>query len=311
MNFFENKRAATLTGVFALAFVGLMAWGYTKGSAAEATIKDLTTKENTLRSITASALPPKAETKSTLNKATKNIRSRVNMLTDDLKAYTKTCKVITADAISKELLFHPEHLNAARTWLNKKANGCEIPGGDAFTFGLDRNYNERNDAATTDTTPYLLYQLNAARTLAGYVAEAGAVSLDRMYCEPVPSEEEGTYTPLHIELSFTAKRGSIPSDTAHTGTVTKVINSILEGKGDIVLRQEEKEAGAYFFIIKGINVNSNNSYGALDSYSEPFQTAGSDNAEPVSIAQRKVGLDDETVRVNLIIEAVYFSQNAN
>ncbi len=313
MNFLENKRAAALTGVFALAFVGLMTLGYMKSTEAEAIKKESTANENTLQTITRSALAPKAETKAVLNKATKSLQTRIATLKADLKPYTDTCKAITADAISKELLFHPEHLGAARSWLSKKAaaTGCEIPGAEGFTFGLDRNYNERNDAATTETTPFLLYQLNAARTLAGYVADAGAVSLDRMYCEPVPGEEDGKYTSLHIELTFTAKRGNIPSDSAHTSVSTQVQNAILDGKGEIVLRQEESKDARYLFKIKGINANSNNTYEPIDSYSEPFQTAGDDTAEPTSIAKRKVGTEDETVQINLIVEAIYFSQNAN
>lgn len=313
MNILENKRATALTGVFALAFVGLMAMGYMKSTEADAINKEASTNENALRSATGSALAPNAETKAVLNKATKSLQARAAIIKADLKPYTATCKAITADAISKETLFHPEHLGAARNWLNKKAGatGCEIPGAEGFTFGLDRNYNERNDAATTETTPFLLYQLNAARTLAGYVADAGAVSLDRMYCEPVPGEEDGNYTSLHIELTFTAKRGNIPSDGAHTSVVSQIENAILDGKGEIVLRQEESKDARYLFKIKGINANSNNTYEPIDTYSEPFQTAGEANTEPASIAKRKVGQEDETVQVNLIVEAIYFSQNAN
>ena len=62
-----------------------------------------------------------------------------------------------------------------------------------------------------------------------------------------------------------------------------------------------------------MNVNTNNTYGTVDPYTEPFQTAGSDGseAESISIAQQKAGHEDETAYVNMIIEAVYFSQNAN
>ena len=315
MSIFENKRAVALTGVFALGFAGLMAWGFTQNATAEALIKEATANESTLRSITSSALTPKKETRDTLNTHAKTIRSQAAVLKSDLRTYTDTCKNITKDAISKELLFHPDHLKAARNWINKKAGetGTALPAGDGFTFGLDRNYNERNDAANAQTTPFLLYQLNAARTLAGYVVDAGAVSLDRMYCEPVPSEEDGEYTRLHIELSFTAKRGYIPSDADHTSTITRVLNAIVEGNGEIVTRNEEKKEGKYFFNIKGMNVNTNNTYGTVDPYTEPFQTAGSDGseAESISIAQQKAGHEDETAYVNMIIEAVYFSQNAN
>lgn len=313
MNIFENKRAVGLTSVFALAFAGLMAWGFAKKSEADSIIKEATAAEAGLRTITSSALPPKKETRSALNAATKEINAQVKLLNADLAPYVNTCKDISKDALSKEQLFHPEHLRAARNWLNKiaSASGTQLPAGDAFTFGLDRNFNERNDAATPETTPFLIYQLNAARTLAGYVAQAGAVSLERMYCEPVPSEEEGDITPIHIELSFTVKRGNIPSDAAHTSAITQVLNAILEGKGEVVSRNEEKKDARFFFIVKGINVNSNNSYGTADPYSEPFQTAGDEGAQATSIAQQKVGMEDETAYVNLIVEAVYFSQNAN
>lgn len=313
MNIFENKRAVALTGVFALAFAGVLVWGFANKSEADAAIVEANAKKTEGKSLASSSLAPNAETRDILNKNAKALEENVNIFKSDLKAYTDTCKAITADAISKETLFHPDHLKAARTWLSKitSQSGCTVPDGEGFTFGLDRNYNERNDAATVDTTPFLLFQLNAARTLAGYVAESGATSLDRMYCEPVPSSEDGVHTSLHIELSFTAQRGEIPLLEDHTSTTTQVINAILEGEGKIVTRQEEKQKGHYFFIIKGINANSNNSYGPIESYTEPFQTAGADGAAATVVAKRVTGLPDETVHVNLVVEAVYFSQNAN
>lgn len=300
MSLFENKRAFTLTTIFAFAFAGCATYGFLQRSALQDTVKKINEADSKMEKIVKSPLPAKAETRELLNKQTTAIQRSLRPLEEDLSVYAKTCKALTEDAIKKETNFKPDFLKKARASFVEMANaaGCRLDDPEGFTFGLDRNYNERNDAATTTTTPYLLYQLAAAKTLAGYVVNAGAVSLDRMYCEAVPNTEaEEETTPLLIELSFTVKRGEIPVGQEYTAPVTQVLNSILEGKGS-----NEKEK--FFFIIRGINMMSNNTYGSVDPYSDPF----ANNAEgPTTIADRKVGKPEETIRVNLIVEAVYFS----
>lgn len=300
MSLLENKRAFTLTAIFALAFAGCATYGFIQRGALQDTVKDINEADTKLEKLAKSPLPAKAETKELLNKQANVIQRTLKPLEDDMSVYAKTCKALTEDAIKKETNFKPDNLKKARAAFVEKANaaGCRLDDPEGFTFGLDRNYNERNDAATTTTTPYVLYQLAAAKTLAGYAVEAGAVSIDRMYCETVPTTEpDAETTPLLIELTFTVKRGEIPTEEEYTAPITKMLNSIVEGKGS-----NDKEK--FFFIIRGINMMSNNTYGPLDTYSDAFAT----EAEGAStIAERKVGQPEETVRVNLIVEAVYFS----
>lgn len=300
MSLLENKRAFTLTTIFALAFAGTATFGVIQRGELQDTVKKINEADTKLEKLAKSPLPAKAETRELLNKQAGAIQRSLKPLEEDLSAYAKTCKALTEDAIKKETNFKPDYLRKARTAFVEMANaaGCRLDDPEGFTFGLDRNYNEKNDAANSTTTPYVLYQLAAAKTLAGYVVNAGAVSLDRMYCEPVPNTEpEDEATPLLIEMSFTVKRGEIPVGQEYTAPLTQVLNSILEGKGS-----NDKEK--FFFIIRGINMTSNNVYGTVDTYSDPFADNG---GAPTSIAERKAGKPEETIRVNLIIEAVYFS----
>lgn len=299
MNIFENKRAFALTSVFALAFAGCATYGWMQRGELQDTIKKINEADAKLEKLAKSPLPATAGTKSLLNKQASVLERNTKPLAADLAAYTKTCKNLTEDAINKEAIFKPDDLKKARTAFTEKAAkaNCHIDDPDSFTFGLDRNYNERNDAANPKTTPYLLYQLAAAKTLAGYGVGAGAKSLDRMYCEPVPTTEAtGEPTPLIIELSFSFNRGEIPAGEHYTSGITKLLNSILEGKG-------ENEKERFLFSVRGINFQNLNNYGTVDAYSDPFADGGD---APKSIADRKVGKPDETIRVNLIVEAVYF-----
>lgn len=300
MSLLENKRAFTLTAIFALAFAGTATFGVIQRGELQDTVKKINEADSKLEKLAKAPLPAKAETKELLNKQAGVIQRALKPLEEDLSVYAKTCKALTEDAIKKETNFKPDDLKKARAAFVEKANaaGCRLDDPEGFTFGLDRNYNERNDAATLTTTPYVLYQLAAAKTLAGYAVDAGAVSIDRMYCETVPTTEaEEETTPLLIELTFTVKRGEIPTEEEYTGAIAKVLNAIVEGKGS-----NDKEK--FFFIIRGLNMMSNNTYGPVDTYSDPF-TAEAEG--PSTIAERKVGNAEETIRVNLIVEAVYFS----
>ena len=317
MNLFENKRAMSLTGVFALAIVGMTAYGFSVCSETNAKIAECEEAQKALKSQTEAVLPPSTKTIAALEAATKSLTAQSAILKKGLTPCINTCKKLVTGSAKNNEIFGPQHLAAARKWLDDKinANGSSAfsrPGGDQFTFGLGRDYNERQDAANRDTTPYLLYQLNAARTLAGYVADSGAISLDRMYCEPVPSEDDGERTSLHIELSFTAKRGAVPTAGDYASPLSKVLNAIKEGKGVVVPREGKAESGEYFFVLKGLNASTiKGTYIDKQEYTPTARVAGSENVEPEQIATLLVGDADDEVRFNLVIEAVYFSESAN
>ena len=142
-----------------------------------------------------------------------------------------------------------------------------------------------------------------------------------MYCEPTRTKEVGAqydvnlvndsekqwpYLPIHIEMSFTAPR---PADDADAAPLTKVLNSITEGKGSIITTDAEKAINGqkYFFVVKAINVKANNRSEGLENFSAPTAVNGETGAQPAySVADQKTGFASDTVRVNLVVEAVYF-----
>lgn len=333
MSIFENKRAVALTSVFAVGFIGCLAWGFSAKSALDTKLAEITAQEETQRGLQNRELSPTADTISELNSQRKALANKTAVLEKDLATYTATCRELSKGAINKNERFRPAFLETARNWLNKKKGdkAIQIPDGDNFTFGLDKDYNEKEDAANADNTPYVIYQLNAARTLAGYVVDSGAVSLDRMYCEPVPTEkvEEGNVS-MHIELSFTAKRPHTPylqpdklteigkakdeterAKLQNVSALTYVVNEILKGNGDALTTQKLDTAGKYFFIIRGFRISGSNVCEENTPIEPPVANAGEEAKEnDAPVAKRRVGSPEDTVSVDLIIESIYFSQTA-
>ncbi len=333
MSIFENKRAVALTSVFAVGFIGCLAWGFSSKSALDTKLAEITAQEETQRSLQNRELSPTADTISELNHQRKALANKTAVLQKDLDSYIATCRELSKGAINKNERFRPAFLETARNWLNKKKGNKAIliPDGDNFTFGLDKDYNEKEDAANAENTPYVIYQLNAARTLAGYVADSGAISLDRMYCEPVPAEkaEDGNVS-MHIELSFTAKRPNTPyllpnklteiskaKDDAerakqqNVSPLTYVVNEIIKGNGEALTTQKLDIAGKYFFIIRGFRVSSSNVCEENSPIDAPVANAGEAEKEnDAPVAKRRVGSEEDTISVDLIVESVYFSQAA-
>ncbi len=312
MNLFENKRAVSLTGVFALAFVGLTAYGFSVCSDTAAKNAETEAAKKTFQSHTQAALPPHSDTVKALKSATKNLKDKsLKNLEADLQPCINTCKTLYNTG-TKEI-FSPQHLASARKWLNDKiknsnsANALSDTVTDNFTFGFDRDYNQKQDAAQDGQTPYLLFQLNAARTLAGYAVDAGATSIDHMFCEPAATEDEGDRTSMHIELGFTVKRGKVPTEGEFNSALSSLLNAIQEGKGVIVPREGKPQDAEYFFIVKGFDISTDCTYAEKQEY----QPSTSDSGEPEQIAALLVGNEEDKIRFNFVIEAVYFSPSAN
>jgi hypothetical protein len=151
MNLFENKRAMSLTGVFALAFVGMTAYGFSVCSETNAKIAECEEAQKALQSHTQAALPPHSDTVKALKSATKNLQDKsLKNLETALKSCRNTCKTLYNTG-TKEI-FSPQHLASARKWLNDKiktsANANELNDTvtDNFTFGFNRDYNQKQDA---------------------------------------------------------------------------------------------------------------------------------------------------------------------
>lgn len=324
MNFFENKRAVALTGVFALAFAGTLVFAFGKKSELEAAVAKSEAISKQLKSATNSENSPTEDTINRVRQGAETMKGLTASLKKELSAYTKTCEKVTQVADN----FTPKHITTARKALqalceaNKVGDrACELEGNDKFCFGLKDTFEATDFECNNQYAPQQIFQLNAARTLASYAVEAGATRIDRMYCEPTRTKEVGAqydvnlvndsekqwpYLPIHIEMSFTAPR---PADDADAAPLTKVLNSITEGKGSIITTDAEKAINGqkYFFVVKAINVKANNRSEGLENFSAPTAVNGETGAQPAySVADQKTGFASDTVRVNLVVEAVYF-----
>lgn len=324
MNFLENKRAVALTGVFAIAFIGTVAFSYSKQGTLKETCAKIESNSKQIKSLISAETTPTPESIKPIEEGRKELAGLANALKKELTAYTNTC-VNVVQAAPK---FTPKQIATARKWLvelseaSKTGNTpCELEGNEKFCFGLNDTFESSDLICNNQYAPHQIFQLNAARTLAGYAVEAGATKINRMYCEPVRTEAIGKeyeetlindsdlqwpYTPIHIELSFTAPR---PANDADAGALSKVLNSIVEGKGSILTDdlKKIKTGQKYFFIVKAINVVADNKSESKESIQEPTAVNG-DNGAPATytVASQKTGFASDTVRVNLVVEAAYF-----
>lgn len=166
--------------------------------------------------------------------------------------------------------------------------------------------------------PYLHFQLRAVRRLAEAVIDSGSPSLEKVYCAQLPedlssSEKKADYLPLNMEIAFNAKRSTTTDgQTADKMSVLPQVLNKLTTDSD------------FFFLITGVSVAATNqNLQQVDTWVAPEKAApvGEDltsdsDAKPEvqvaaarEIAKRKTGNPDETARVHLTVQVLYFNPN--
>ena len=166
----------------------------------------------------------------------------------------------------------------------------------------------KNAAPVADDVPFRSFQLKAVTRVAEDILAAGAPSLEKIYCAPLPDEaaealnpgsrKAKPYFPLRFEVAFDASRGVLP----------KVLNSIMSDKD-------------FFLTITGIAVRGNENLPGIDAYTAPAEIAesgedlGGETTETAenaadgfrTVAVRKTGSPDEKVRVHMTMQVLYFT----
>jgi hypothetical protein len=166
----------------------------------------------------------------------------------------------------------------------------------------------KNAAPVADDVPFRSFQLKAVTRVAEDILAAGAPSLEKIYCAPLPDEaaealnpgsrKAKPYFPLRFEVAFDASRGVLP----------KVLNSIMSDKD-------------FFLTITGIAVRGNENLPGIDAYTAPAEIAesgedlGGETTEAAenaadgfrTVAVRKTGSPDEKVRVHMTMQVLYFT----
>lgn len=309
MNILENKRVVLLSAVFALGFAGLTYVGYDRSAQFSKTQAELDKIGTKFQDYNEAKLPPTSANRKAIVAACKDVEKISSDMQAEMEKYAAYCH---GDG---KVLSPVDFQNQVRTTIAEVQNlanskGCTLSA-PAMDLGMA---SFKNAAATEAEVPYRSFQLKAVRRVVESIIKAGAPAVDKVYCAPLPAEvsdarkgKGAAYFPLSFQVAFNAKRG-VDTDgqtEEKLSTLPRVMNSIIADKD-------------FFLIVTGVAVNSDLSLPTRDAYQEPAAPVaqGDDltggEAKPVTpseriIAVRKTGSADETARVHLNVQVLYFN----
>lgn len=295
MNISENKRVVAISAVFALGFAGLCYAGYARTQQYKEATGKLKEISERYEEYEAAKYVPTKDTLAAFDEANKKLKSLNEGLQEDFKQYAKVCYGDGRQISSQDFQNELRAAIAAATKLASERR-CRIAP-PAADMGMRAFV---NSAPVKDDVPYLSFQLKAIESVAQDIMSAGAPSLEKIYRAPLPEgkERNEAYFPLGFEVAFSAKRGVLPS----------VLNHIVSNKD-------------YFLMITGISVMNQADIPGVDVYQAPTEAGGGGDdinadsapesapapADGVRIATRKLGDPEETVRVHMCLEVLYFN----
>lgn len=310
MNILENKRVVLLSALFALGFAGLTYMGYDRSTQFSKTQAELKKIETKFQDYNEAELPPTAANRKAIVAACKDVDKISADMQAEIEKYAAYCY---GDGKVLSPVDFQNQVRSAIAEVQNKANaqGCTLSA-PAMDLGMA---SFKNAAATEAEVPYRSFQLKAVQRVAEAIIDSGAPTLDKVYCAPLPEEatnarkgKGAAYFPLSFQVAFNAKRG-VDTDgqtDEKLSTLPRVMNTLLADKD-------------FFLIVTGMAVESAASLPARDSYQEPSapvakgdDLGGEGEAQQAApaeriIAVRKTGSSDETVRVHLNIQVLYFN----
>ncbi len=298
MNISENKRVVALSALFALAFGGVMFYGYgesQKHAANEAEIAQIRDRFDTYAN--AEIAPTKQGLKE-VKGALSDVSAVNKEMQADMNRYAAYCwgdgKAVSALEFQKKLQDACKKVQSLAS-----ANQAKVTG-SAADLGMRTH---QKAAPVADNVPFLDFQLKAVSRVVETILAADVTNVSKVYCEALPeaafesrdanSRKAKAYFPLGFEVAFEAKRGALPA----------IINSIVKDKD-------------FFLTITGLAVEGNDKLASVDAYKAPAanEPAGSDlGEESVSesagevVAVQKTGAPAETVRVYMTMQVLYFT----
>ncbi len=307
MNILENKRVVGLSAVFALAFGGLVYYGFGRTADFAAAKTALNSINEQVLEFEQAEFPPTESTRKSVRAAAKKVNETLAALKKDFASYADKCvgdgKVISSVDFQNEVRGTIDDLGRSAS-----EKGCQL-GSAAADLGMGAY---KNSAATAEEVPFRSFQLKAAKRVADVVVDSGSPLLDKVYCAPLPEEKarkKAAHFPLGIEVAFTAKRSEVVDGQVPVSVLPKVLNALSTDKD-------------FFFKITGLWVGTNEgNLPPIDSTQPASQDPnqgdelGSEGPAPVpegqQIAVRKTGSPDETVRVHINLQVLYFTANSS
>lgn len=302
MNISENKRVIGLTALFAVAFGGIMYYGFEQTQQYADNEKELKAISDRFEGYSEDPEPPTASTRKEIKAAFDKVTQVNKDLQAELAHYAAFCygdgKKLTAQDFQNNLR---TSIATVEALAKEKGTLASSPAADLGLAAF------KNAAPVEDDVPFRSFQLKAVARVAEDIIKAGAPVLDKIYCAPLPPEAAEAakggrkavpYFPLRFEVAFEAKRGTLP----------QVINSIVADKD-------------FLLTITGVAVKGNDSLPGIDAYAAPAAAAEGENigeaaAENTEAAARmlavqKTGAADEKARVHLTLQVLYFNPAKN
>lgn len=301
MNISENKRIAGITVLFAIAFGGLMYYGFDCAGQADESMAKLDNIRNDYSGFEEADIQPSPENVKALRKICDEAKAKRQELETLMDGYKKVC---AGDGVSMAATDYLVRIKQDRAEVKKKADAkkCNLAG-NAASFGKeDRDFETAPESVRVAP---LFFQHRVVSSLVNKLVDAGASAVESIYCAPLP---EATYgegddwetEPMSFEIDFRVPRGVLAS----------VLNDIMSSR-------------EYFMTITGMYVNNENSLPAMDAFTAPVAPAADPAAAPAGdaaadpaaaqapVAVLKTGADSETVRVHLNIQVLYFNPKAH
>ncbi len=302
MNISENKRVIGLSALFAVAFGGIMYYGYDQTQQYASNEKELKAINDRFEAYSEAEVPPTAATRKEIKAAFDKVTQVNKDLQAELAHYAAFCygdgKKISAQDFQNNLR---TSIAKIETLAKEKGTLVSSPAADLGLAAF------KNAAPVEDDVPFRSFQMKAVERVSEAIINAGAPVLDKIYCAPLPAEAAEAakggrkavpYFPLRFEVAFEANRDTIP----------QVINSIVADKD-------------FLLTITGIAVKGNENLPGIDAYVAPAAAPEGENlgdaaaapaeAEARVVAVRKTGADDEKARVHLTLQVLYFNPAKN
>lgn len=308
MNIMENKRVTAIAVVMAAGFGTLCYKGYENYSALKVAQREIAAKIDRVESYSQDKLPPTLENKKLIEKAAADVEKLAAELSKDIEKYAVFCE--KGQGGNDALRYMPgaspvafqNRLRALSTQIGTEANGkCALQNG-AGDFGMT---SLKNQAPTELAAPYYNFLLTAVNGALQHIIDAGAPSIERVFCAPLPEEEmsarkKAPYFPLSFEVAFTAKRSEvINADNPDTFSVLpQVLNKLTQDPN-------------MFYIVTGMAVSAQQNAPIASGSASAAAPAPEGGLEGEVATPKKasllLGAPGEQVNVHLNIQVLYFT----
>ncbi len=299
MNISEHKKTVGISAIFALAFGATLYYGWGQMGQTTAQKAELQEFNDAYESYKSADFTPTTASVKMLGDARDQVKALNSGLRAEFAKYRAYCNNLKLAV--KPVEFQKEVRDSiAEMERAAKANGVNFVGAARF-LGVNQY---RNDMVrTVDEVPYRSFLLKAVNEYTKILVDAKVTSVNKFYIAELPEEisekrrrNVPDFYPLSFEVNFSAKRGDLPA----------VLNQIASDK-------------RFFYTITGIAVQSDMVVPPLlDAYQapvelievaseEPDESAAPASEQSRTIAKRKLGNAEESVRVHMTMNVLYFN----